>query len=46
MLMIKQTVPICGQVVSVLAFYFNDPSSNLAEAKSFFYYGCVRNERN
>ena len=25
----------CGHVVSVLAFYSNDPSSNLAEAYNF-----------
>ena len=25
----------CGQVVSVLAFYFDDPSSNPADAYSF-----------
>ena len=25
----------CGQVISVLAFYSDDPSSNLADAYSF-----------
>ena len=30
-----------GQVVSVLAYYFSDPSSNPAKAKSFFCKICV-----
>ena len=34
-----------GQVVSVLAFYSNDPSSNPAEAYSFSCKMCVWEER-
>ena len=34
-----------GQVVSVLAFYSNDPSSNPADAYSFFCRICVWKER-
>ena len=30
-----------GQVVSVLAFYSNDPSSNPADASSFFCKNCI-----
>ena len=30
-----QVGPGCGQVVSVLAFYSNDPSSNPAEVYNF-----------
>ena len=34
-----------GQVVSVLAFYSDDPSSNLAEANNFFrIIVCKKNE--
>ena len=31
-----------GQVVSVLAFYSDDPSSNLANAKSFYVKLCLK----
>ena len=34
-----------GQVVSVLAFYSNDPSSNPADASSFFCKNCIWKER-
>ena len=34
-----------GQVVSLLAFYSDDPSSNLAEAYWFFCKFCVWKER-
>ena len=34
-----------GHVVSVLAFYFNNPSSNPAEAYSFLCKICVWQER-
>ena len=34
-----------GQVVSVLAFYSDDPSSDPAEACNFFCKICVRKEK-
>ena len=34
-----------GEVVSVLAFYSDDPSSNPAEANSYFCKICVWKER-
>ena len=35
-----------GQVVSVLAFHFDDPSSNPAEAYSFFFKIVFENNEN
>ena len=35
----------CGQVVSMLAFYSDDPSSNPAEAYSFFCKICIWKDR-
>ena len=43
LLLVKQQCMCCGgcQVVSVLAFYFDDPSSNPAEAHCFYVILCL-----
>ena len=35
----------CGQVVSMLAFYSDDPSSNPAEDDSFYSLNCLKSTK-